>query len=79
MLRKRSPSSRSPHDDQDHELTYWSQKIGVPREELRVAILEEGTMQGAVRKMRARQSAPKEAEATRRKGPMRVRDYRFSR
>jgi len=30
--------------DQDHELTYWSQKLGVTRDQLREAVAKAGPM-----------------------------------
>lgn len=30
--------------DQDHELTYWSQKLGVSRDQLREAVAKVGPM-----------------------------------
>lgn len=30
--------------DQDHELTYWSRKLGVSRDELREAVAKAGPM-----------------------------------
>lgn len=37
-------------DDQDHELTYWSEKLGIPRDELGASVVREGTMRRAVEK-----------------------------
>jgi DNA-binding FadR family transcriptional regulator len=41
-----------PHDqlsdDQDHELTYWSEKLGVSRDRLREAVAKVGSMRKAV-------------------------------
>jgi hypothetical protein len=34
--------------DQDHELTYWAGKLGVSRDELRIAVAKVGPMANAV-------------------------------
>jgi hypothetical protein len=38
------PDDARIHPDQDHELAYWSQKLGVSREELREAVQAAGPM-----------------------------------
>ena len=45
---------RQPMDDQDHELTYWSEKLGVPRDRLREAVAKVGSMRKAVEQQRRR-------------------------
>jgi hypothetical protein len=47
---KRTIKSRNQRidDDQDHELTYWSEKLGVPRDRLREAVVKVGSMRKAV-------------------------------
>jgi uncharacterized protein DUF3606 len=37
------------NSDQDHELAYWSQKLGVSRDELREAVAKVGSMVKNVR------------------------------
>jgi hypothetical protein len=48
-----------PHDqhidDQDHELTYWSEKLGVSRDQLREAVAKVGSMRKAVEQQQRRQ------------------------
>jgi hypothetical protein len=41
-------------DDQDHELTYWSEKLGVPRDRLREAVAKVGSMRKAVEQQQRR-------------------------
>jgi hypothetical protein len=54
-----------PHDrhidDQDHELTYWSEKLGVPRDRLREAAAKVGSMRKAVEQQQRRRG-PAEAD-----------------
>jgi hypothetical protein len=45
---KRTKPRNQPIDDQDHELTYWSEKLGVPRDRLREAVAKAGSMRKAV-------------------------------
>jgi hypothetical protein len=49
MILKRTggPYKKRP-DDQDHELTYWSEKLGIRRERLRDAVAKAGSMRKAV-------------------------------
>lgn len=45
--------------DQDHEVRYWSERLGVSPEELRRAVKRVGPMMEAVRReLRARHPAP---------------------
>jgi hypothetical protein len=39
-------------DDHDYELTYWSEKLGIPRDKLRAVVVKEGSMRRAVEKAR---------------------------
>jgi hypothetical protein len=41
-------------DDQDHELTYWSEKLGVSRDWLREAVVKAGSMRKAVEQQQQR-------------------------
>jgi flagellar biosynthesis chaperone FliJ len=54
-----------PHDqridDQDHELTYWSEKLGISRDRLREAVAKVGSMRKAVEQQQ-RQPGYTEAE-----------------
>lgn len=42
------------NDDQDHELTYWSEKLGVSRDRLREPVVEVGSMRKAVAQQQRR-------------------------
>ena len=42
--------------DQDHELTYWSTKLGVSRDQLREAVAKAGPMRKAVERQLGRGS-----------------------
>jgi hypothetical protein len=70
--------------DQHHELSYWSDKLGVSRDKLRETVARVGPMrQGAQSQLRAsyraaadelRLTTPKSAKRRRRrKGPLKVR------
>ena len=49
----RAGKRRDPRiDDQDHELTYWSEKLGIPRDRLREAVAKVGSMRNAVEQQR---------------------------
>jgi Protein of unknown function (DUF3606) len=60
MRRPSKPRNRSI-DDQDHELTYWSEKLGVSRDRLREAVAKVGSMRKAVEQQQ-RQPGYAEAE-----------------
>ena len=52
---KRTIKSRhQPIDDQDHELTYWSEKLGVSRDRLRETVAKVGSMRKAVEQQQQR-------------------------
>jgi hypothetical protein len=38
------PDDQRINIDQDHELTYWSQRLGVTRDQLREAVAKAGPM-----------------------------------
>ena len=42
--------------DQDHELTYWSTKLGISRDELREAVAKAGPMRKNVERLLGRAS-----------------------
>lgn len=53
-MKRTIKARRQPMDDQDHELTYWSEKLGVPRDRLREAVAKVGSMRKAVEQQRRR-------------------------
>jgi hypothetical protein len=63
---KRTYSRHGAGDHQNHELTYWCEKLSVPREQLRKAVIEKGTMRKAVESHRS-------ILVMRRKGPLRLK------
>ncbi len=63
---KRTYSRHGLRGEQNHELTYWSEKLGLPVDQLRKAVIEEGSMRKAVESQRL-------FATLRRKGPLRVK------
>jgi hypothetical protein len=52
--------------EQNHELTYWSEKLGLPIDELRKAVIQQGSMRKAVESRRL-------IASLRRKGRLRLK------
>jgi hypothetical protein len=61
MRRPSKPRNRSI-DDQDHELTYWSEKLGIPRDRLRDAVVKAGSMRKAVEQQQHRRPDSREGD-----------------
>ena len=60
-MKRTSKPRHQAMDDQDHELTYWSEKLGVPRDRLREAVAKVGSMRKAVEQQQ-RQRGSAEAD-----------------
>jgi hypothetical protein len=63
---KRTYSRHGVRDEHNHELTYWSEKLGLPIDQLRKAVIKEGSMKKAVESRRL-------IASLRRKGPLRLK------